>query len=71
MKKMNLVKFTAPVLAAVSSVGAHAADEASGIFAAVDFAGYATFIGTAGAAIIGIAMAVKAISVGKRAVSKA
>ncbi|EAS40390.1 phage coat protein [Photobacterium profundum] len=72
MKNMNLVKFTAPVLAAVSSVGAHAADTAStGIFAAVDFSGYATFIGTAGVAVIGIAMAVKAITVGKRAVSKA
>lgn len=68
MKKMNLVKFVAPVVAVIASANASASTE---IFAAVDFAGYATFIGTAGVAIIGIAMAVKAIAVGKRAVSKA
>lgn len=41
------------------------------IFAAVNFSDVATWVGTAGVAIIGIAMAFKAISLGKRAVSKA
>jgi hypothetical protein len=41
------------------------------ILAAVDFAGVATWVGTAGIAIIGIAMAFKAISIAKRGVNKA
>lgn len=41
------------------------------IFTAVDFADVATWVGTAGVAIIGIAMAFKAITLGKRAVNKA
>jgi len=41
------------------------------IFAAVDFAGVATFVGTAGVAIVGAAMAFKGISLAKRAVNKA
>lgn len=41
------------------------------IFAAVDFGDVATWVGTAGIAIVGIAMAFKAITLGKRAVSKA
>ncbi|MFH7043964.1 hypothetical protein ABT392_16830 [Paucibacter sp. JuS9] len=38
------------------------------ILAAVDLAGVATFVGTAGVLIIGIAMAFKGIGLGKRAV---
>lgn len=41
------------------------------IFAAVDFTTVATWVGTAGVAIVGIAMAFKGIGLGKRAVSKA
>lgn len=41
------------------------------ILEAVDFAGIATWIGVAGVAVVGIAMAFKAIGLGKRAVSKA
>lgn len=41
------------------------------ILAAVDFASVATWVGTAGVAIIGIAMAFKGISLGKRGVNKA
>ena len=41
------------------------------IFAAVDFSTVATFVGGAGVTIIGIAMAFKGISLGKRAVNKA
>ncbi len=41
------------------------------IFAAVDFAGVAAFVTAAGVAIIGINMAFKGISLGKRAVNKA
>lgn len=41
------------------------------IFAAVDLAGVATFVGTVGVVIIGIAMAFKGISIAKRAVNKA
>ena len=41
------------------------------IFAAVDFSTVATWVGTAGVAIIGIAMAFKGIGLGKRAVNKA
>jgi hypothetical protein len=43
----------------------------SDIFAAVDLSSVATFVGTAGVVIIGIALAYKAISLGKRAVNKA
>lgn len=41
------------------------------IFAAVDFSTVATFVGSAGVLIVGIALAYKAISLGKRAVNKA
>ena len=41
------------------------------IFAAVDFTSVATWVGTAGIAIIGIAMAFKGIDLGKRGVKKA
>lgn len=41
------------------------------IFTAVDFTGIATWAGTAGVAIIGIAMAFKAVDLGKRGVRKA
>ncbi len=41
------------------------------IFAAVDFATVATWVGVTGVAVIGIAMAFKAIGLGKRGVSKA
>lgn len=40
------------------------------ILAGVDFVGIATWVGTAGLAIIGIAMAFKAVDLGKRAVRK-
>lgn len=41
------------------------------ILAAVDFAGVATWVGTAGVAIIGIAMAFKGVDLGKKGVQKA
>lgn len=41
------------------------------IFAAVDLAGIATFVSGAGVLIIGITMAYKGITLGKRAVNKA
>jgi hypothetical protein len=41
------------------------------IFAAVDFSSVATWVGTAGVAIIGIAMSFKGIDLGKRGVKKA
>ncbi|MFC7518671.1 hypothetical protein ACFQUU_27040 [Herbaspirillum sp. GCM10030257] len=41
------------------------------ILAGVDFAGVATWVGTAGLAIVGIAMAFKAITLAKRGVAKA
>lgn len=41
------------------------------IFAAVDLAAVATFVGATGVVIVGIAMAFKGITLGKRAVNKA
>jgi hypothetical protein len=41
------------------------------IFAAVDMAGVATFVGATGVLIIGVALAFKGISLAKRAVNKA
>jgi hypothetical protein len=41
------------------------------IFTSVDLAGIATFVSATGVLIIGVAMAFKAIGLGKRAVSKA
>lgn len=41
------------------------------ILAGVDFAGVATWVGVAGLAIIGIAMAFKGIDLGKRGIRKA
>ncbi|MFA7254440.1 MAG: hypothetical protein WC107_07900 [Patescibacteria group bacterium] len=41
------------------------------IFDAVDMAGVATFVGATGVLIIGIALAMKGISIAKRAVNKA
>jgi hypothetical protein len=43
----------------------------AGIFAAVDLSGIATFVGAAGVLIIGVALAFKAIGLGKRTISKA
>jgi len=41
------------------------------IFAAVDITGVATFVTATGVLIIGVAMAFKGITLGKRAVNKA
>lgn len=41
------------------------------ILAAVNLASVATFVGTAGVVIVGVAMAFKGISLAKRAVAKA
>jgi hypothetical protein len=41
------------------------------IFAAVDLTGVATFVSAAGVLIVGIALAMKGISIAKRAVNKA
>lgn len=41
------------------------------ILAAVDLSTVATFVGTAGVVIVGIAMAFKGIGLGKRAINKA
>lgn len=41
------------------------------IFGAVDLAGVAAFVGAAGILIVGAAMAMKGISLAKRAISKA
>lgn len=41
------------------------------IFAAVDLASVATFVSATGVLIIGVAMAFKGITLGKRAVNKA
>lgn len=43
----------------------------SDIFAAVDLSSVATFVSGAGVVIVGIALAYKAITLAKRAVSKA
>lgn len=42
-----------------------------GIFAGVDLAGVATFVGAAGLTIVAIALAYKGITLAKRAISKA
>lgn len=56
----------------VAGSAAHAAGSPmDDIFAAVSFAGVATFVGVAGVAIVGIALAMKGISLAKRAISKA
>lgn len=41
------------------------------IFTAVDLTSIATFVGGAGVLVIGVALAYKAITLGKRAVNKA
>ena len=41
------------------------------IFAAVDLASVATFVGATGVVVVGIALAYKGITLAKRAVSKA
>jgi hypothetical protein len=41
------------------------------IFAAVDLTGIATFVGAAGVLVIGVALAFKAIGLGKRTVRSA
>lgn len=41
------------------------------IFAAVDLSSVATFIGTAGVTVVGIALGIKGISLAKRAINKA
>ena len=43
----------------------------AGILAAVDLSSVATFVGSTGVIIVGIAMAFKGISLAKRAVNKA
>lgn len=61
-------------LAALSATAASAHAQAAGvadIFAAVDFSTVTAFVVATGVIIIGIAMAFKGISLGKRGVNKA
>lgn len=65
-----------PKLTALTGVGilasapAFATDPTASLFAAVDITSIAASVGTLGVAIIGIAMAMKGISVVKSAVTK-
>lgn len=64
----KLAVFGASALALGS---AHAVGPMDDILAAVSLAGVATFVGVTGVAIVGIALAMKGISLAKRAVNKA
>ncbi|MCR9538718.1 phage coat protein [Vibrio alginolyticus] len=61
----------ATVAVAAFSGAAFASGEGSDPFSAIDLAGVATKIGAAGLLIVGIAMALKSITLAKRAVNKA
>lgn len=72
----NFKKYIVPAVILGSAAPAFAA-EGSGssaldqLFAAVDLSSVVTFVGGAGVTIIGIALAIKGISLAKRLVSKA
>ncbi len=68
---MNLVRVGPIRWQAVSLLFFYGVPEMTEIFAAVDLTAVATFVGAAGVLVIGIALAFKGISLGKRAVSKA
>lgn len=71
----NFKKYIVPAVILGSAAPAFAA-EGSGnaldkLFSAVDLSSVVTFVGGAGVTIIGIALAIKGISLAKRLVSKA
>ncbi|ELI0632999.1 phage coat protein [Vibrio harveyi] len=75
MKRLNQVKkyakkATATVTIAALSLPAFA-DSPADPFTAIDLSGVAVKIGAAGLLIVGIAMALKSITLAKRAVNKA
>ncbi|HCE5244565.1 TPA: phage coat protein [Vibrio parahaemolyticus] len=61
----------ATVAVAAFSGAAFASEAGADPFSAIDLAGVATKIGAAGLLIVGIAMALKSITLAKRAVNKA
>ncbi|HBC3898381.1 TPA: phage coat protein [Vibrio parahaemolyticus] len=76
MKYINTAKKFAKRGAATVSVAAFsgaafASEAGTDPFSAIDLAGVATKIGAAGLLIVGIAMALKSITLAKRAVNKA
>ncbi|HHY0432961.1 TPA: phage coat protein [Vibrio parahaemolyticus] len=76
MKYINQAKKFAKRGAATVAVAAFsgatfASEAGADPFSAIDLAGVATKIGAAGLLIVGIAMALKSISLAKRAVNKA
>ncbi|AAL40839.1 putative major coat protein precursor [Vibrio phage ND1-fs1] len=60
-----------PSMSAKNSLTFYRSSTMQEIFAAIDFAGIAALVTAAGVAIIGINMAFKGITLGKRAVNKA
>jgi hypothetical protein len=69
MKYVRKLGYAVPLLAVVGS--AHAAGGVADIFAAVDLSTVTAFVVATGVIIIGIALAFKGISLGKRGISKA
>jgi hypothetical protein len=71
MKKFSMKKVAAlSALGVVAVSQAHATDPTASLFAAVDISAVATAVGTMGVAIVGIALAMKGISLVKAAISK-
>ncbi|EOC6598719.1 phage coat protein [Vibrio parahaemolyticus] len=70
-KAKKFAKRGVATVAVAAFSGAAFASEAADPFSAIDLAGVATKIGAAGLLIVGIAMALKSITIAKRAVNKA
>jgi hypothetical protein len=70
---MSLFKKVIPAIIAIASSPVFAEGESAldQMFAAVNFGSVVTFVASAGVTIVGIALAVKGISLAKRLVSKA
>ncbi|WP_051304635.1 hypothetical protein [Chitinilyticum litopenaei] len=69
--RKTALRFGAALAVAAVATSANAAGAFDTIAASVDFDSVATWVGTIGIAIVGIAMAFKAIDLAKRGVRKA
>lgn len=69
--KRAAVGVAAATTAGLASAQSAATDPTAALFAAVDLSGVATGVGAMGVVVVGISLALKGISLVKRAISKA
>lgn len=71
LKKSKVAVVTAVAMASTSVFAADTTSPIDQLFASVNLSSVATFVAATGAVIVGIALAVKGISLAKRVIDKA